>query len=113
MTKRINWDEISRQQKGQRHGTSNAYDELPPVGSWADQQRVAANKTPKKKVKALGAKTRPLVAKASAPREMATCPICGNLVGRMKRHLRRAHGATPGHEHEAPITPPPNDEITP
>jgi hypothetical protein len=53
MAKRINWDEVSRRQRGQRQGTSNAYDELPPVGSWADQQRVAK---PKKKASAVSTK---------------------------------------------------------
>jgi hypothetical protein len=66
MTKRINWDQVSRQQKGRRQGISNAYDELPPVGSWADRQRVSAKqRKPKKKVKKK--KVKKVGVKVSAP----------------------------------------------
>lgn len=39
MAKRINWDSVNRKRRAQRYGSEYAYDELPPVGSYADQAR--------------------------------------------------------------------------
>jgi hypothetical protein len=111
MTKSIAWDEFERREKARRRGTENAYIELPPVGSWADQQRFFSRATPKQKVKAPVPKIAP--PNQVEPKPLAPCPVCGALVGKMKRHLRRAHGAVPGHEHEAPATTPSNGEILP
>jgi hypothetical protein len=113
MTKRIDWDQVSRLQKGQRHGIETAYDELPPVGSWADQQRVATRKKPNQNAKPLAPRTKIAPMKKVGPKPLARCPLCGNLVGKMKRHLQKAHGAIPGHEHEAPPSTPSNEEVTP
>ncbi|MFZ2726696.1 MAG: hypothetical protein WAX77_10630 [Methylococcaceae bacterium] len=59
MTKRIDWDDVGRSQRAQKHGTQSAYDELPPVGSYADKVRsseekwtvVAQKKSAKQKTK--------------------------------------------------------------
>lgn len=44
MSKQPDWDAIARLQRAQRHGTQYAYDELPPVGSYADQVRCISGK---------------------------------------------------------------------
>jgi hypothetical protein len=41
MANRIDWDEVSRKQRAQRHGIEYAFDELPPIGTYADQMRNA------------------------------------------------------------------------
>ena len=113
MAKQLDWDQVSRQKRAQLHGTENAYGELPPVGSWADRQRVASRKNQQKKARSAAESPKKVLLKRVEPKPLTQCPLCGNMVGKMKRHLRRAHGAIPGHEHEAPITAPSNDEITP
>ena len=113
MSKPIDWDKVARQQKGQMHGTLFAYDELPSVGSWADQQRVASRKKPKNKATTLGINAKVAPSTQAAPTPFAPCPLCGNLVGKMKRHLRRAHGAKPGNEHETPTTAASSDQTEP
>jgi hypothetical protein len=113
MTKRINWDQVARQQKGLKQGTSNAYDELPPVGSWADQQRFITNKSgAKKRPKSTRVKTFAGFKKEPS-KSFAACPVCGRLVSRIKGHLRKAHGAAIGHEHECPNSTHPKDYIEP
>lgn len=112
MTKRIDWDQLSRRQRGQRHGTESAYDEMPPAGSWADQQRFDALKNAEKNAKLLTPRTKTLPPVKMAQRPLAQCPLCGSMVGKMKRHLRKAHGAIPGYEHKAPTTTLSNEEAS-
>jgi hypothetical protein len=113
MTKRINWDQVARQQKGRKQGMSNAYDELPPVGSWADQQRFMTNKSRAKK-KSKRARVKTIAGlKKEPPKSVAACPVCGRLVSMIKRHLRKAHGAELGHEQEAENESRPKDDIEP
>ncbi len=37
MAKRLNWEKAARTTKVNREGAKSAYDELPPVGSYADK----------------------------------------------------------------------------
>ena len=110
MTKRIDWDEVGRRERSRRHGTEDAYDELPPVGSRADQQRYFLPEKTRGKIRTPRPKTTPV--KKVEPMPLTQCPLCGVAVGKMKRHLRRAHGAVPGREHEAPANTPSKDQIT-
>ncbi|MBI4938311.1 MAG: hypothetical protein HY846_08885 [Nitrosomonadales bacterium] len=87
MTKRSNWDEVARKQRAQRHGTSYAYDELPPAGSWADQQRILARKKKsKKKAPASGLKNKGVILRQPGNHPLSKCPLCGTLAGKMEHH---------------------------
>ena len=88
MTSRPDWDAIARKQRGERHGTANAYDELPPTGSWPDQQRNLKGESEAQS--ALNPK--PLFKlPATIPRRLFLCPCCKNYVEKLPRHLRKVH----------------------
>lgn len=104
MTKRIDWDEVTRKQQAKRHGTSYAYDELPPVGSWADQQRILAReKKSQQNTPAGGLKnTSGAISRQSVNRPLSKCQFCEALVSKMERHLKKAHNAIPDYKRKTP-----------
>jgi hypothetical protein len=98
----MNWNRVRQENQARKFGRDYA-DDLPAFGTWADQQRVvnrSGNEArpvelkrtrgpiPKVKYGATGSRPKP----AKPPRELAKCPVCGQMVGRMRRHLEKAHG---------------------
>jgi hypothetical protein len=92
MAKRINFEILSKQQKMIKNGVSSVWEGTPPAESWTSLQRYNQLKSKERRD-----------AQAKIPIALANCPLCGHLVGKMKRHLQKTHGALPGHEHETPI----------
>lgn len=99
MTK-INWTRVRQENQVRKHGLDYA-DDIPSFGSWADQRRVANGaagaEVPVELNRHLG--TIPKVRYGNSPRrpkprrELAKCPVCGQMVARMSRHLSKAHQA--------------------
>ena len=68
MPKKIDWDGVTREQRAQRNGSASVFDELPPVGSYADRARyisVKPEKSASKEKRHAKAKTSPKKAKRS------------------------------------------------
>lgn len=97
----MNWTRVRQENQARRYGRDYA-DDLPAFGSWADQRRVESGSASEMPIGLR--RTRGPIPKVNfgtagrrhksskPPRELARCPVCGQMVGRMRRHLAKAHG---------------------
>ena len=88
MRNRLVWDAVAREKKAKSHGTATAYDELPPVGSWADQQR--SNNKPERDDTAV--RVEPWRTPSTSKKcQFTPCPVCRQHVLNLTKHLRKIH----------------------
>jgi uncharacterized C2H2 Zn-finger protein len=89
MAKRLNYESISKQHKIVKNGTSATWEDIPPKDHFVTLNEYRHIKSEERKK-----------AKAKTPKVLANCPLCGQLVSRLKHHIQKAHGILAGHEHQ-------------
>lgn len=83
----MNWDRVRQENLARKYGRDYATDASGPEEEFIDLKR-KLGPVPKIKYGTSSARRKPV----KPPREKVQCPECGQMVTRLLRHLKKAHG---------------------